>query len=341
MYASLAPAPELVELEQAIFFVKDHFQRSLAHALRLVRVTCPLFVDRNSGLQDNLSGVETPVRFRASQLGDRHLEVVQSLAKWKRYALFRYGVPAGRGIYCDMNALRPDEGDLASAIHSVHVDQWDWELAIRREDRTLATLRHTVARIYVAMHRTERAVCQRFGMTPMLPRRITFVHSEDLCRQHPHLTPRQREDLACRRHGAVFLVGIGGQLPDGGVHDGRAPDYDDWSTPTGDGRQGLNGDILVWSPVLQRALELSSMGVRVDAEALVRQCTARGCRDRLQLPWHRLLLDGRLPDSIGGGIGQSRLCMFLLRRRHIGEVQASLWPDHVLDRCRREHIRLL
>ena len=267
--------------------------------------------------------------------------MVQSLAKWKRYALFRYGVPAGRGIYCDMNALRPDEGDLASAIHSVHVDQWDWELAIRREDRTLATLQHTVTRIYAAMRRTERAVCRRFGMTPVLPRRITFVHSEDLCRQHPHLTPRQREDLACRLHQAVFLVGIGSPLPDGGVHDGRAPDYDDWSTPTDDGRHGLNGDILVWSPVLQRALELSSMGVRVDAEALVRQCTARGCPDRLNLPWHRLLLDGRLPYSVGGGIGQSRLCMFLLRRRHIGEVQASLWPDHVLDRCRREQIHLL
>jgi len=341
MHSLLAPAPELVELEQAIFFIKDRFQRSLAQALRLTRVTCPLFVDRNSGLQDNLNGVETPVRFRATQLGDRHLEVVQSLAKWKRYALFRYGVPADRGIYCDMNALRPDEGDLTSAIHSVHVDQWDWELVIRREDRTLATLQHTVARIFAAMRRTERAVCRRLGMTPLLPHRITFVHSEDLCRQHPHLTPRQREDLACRQHQAVFLMGIGGRLPDGSVHDGRAPDYDDWSTPTGDGRQGLNGDILVWSPVLQRALELSSMGVRVDAEALVRQCTVRGCRDRLNLPWHRLLLDERLPDSIGGGIGQSRLCMFLLRRRHIGEVQASLWPDHVLDRCRREQIHLL
>ena len=198
-----------------------------------------------------------------------------------------------------------------------------------------------VARIFAAMRRTERAVCRRLGMTPLLPPRITFVHSEELCRQHPHLTPRQREDLACRQHQAVFLMGIGGRLPDGSIHDGRAPDYDDWSTPTGDGRQGLNGDILVWSPVLQRALELSSMGVRVDAEALVRQCTVCGCRDRLHLPWHRLLLDGRLPDSIGGGIGQSRLCMFLLRRRHIGEVQASLWPDHVLDRCRREQILLL
>jgi aspartate--ammonia ligase len=338
---STAKNLNLLETEKALFFIKQNFQRLFAEELSLTRVSSPLFVSKESGFQDNLNGIERPVHFNIPQLGGKSFEVVQSLAKWKRYALYRYGIAEGTGIYTDMNALRPDEEDLTSSIHSVYVDQWDWEMRIGEEARTLETLKETVKKVYRVIRDTELAVEEEFGIPSLLPREITFLHSEDLLAMYPDLTPKEREDRICREHEAVFLIGIGGSLEDGTIHDGRAPDYDDWSTGTGEGRKGLNGDILVWNPVLGRGIELSSMGIRVDSSTLVRQCDIRGCRERLEMPWHKLMLDGRLPQSIGGGIGQSRLCMFLLRKQHIGEVQVSLWPEGVLDTCEERGIKLL
>lgn len=332
---------KLLELEEAIYFIKQNFQRYLAESLRLYRVSAPLFVSNESGMQDNLNGKENPVSFRVPAFGGETYEVVHSLAKWKRYALYRYGVPVGRGIYTDMNALRPDEESLSTGIHSVYVDQWDWEKAISPEDRNLDMLRAVVRKIYGVLLRVEREVSGRYGIESVLPGEIAFLHTEELAEWYPGLSPRERENRACREWGAVFLIGIGGELSDGVVHDGRAPDYDDWSTGTGGGRCGLNGDILVWNPVLGRAFELSSMGIRVDRGALMRQLAIRGCTDRLKYPWHRMLAAGELPESIGGGIGQSRLCMFLLRRLHIGEVQACDWPRDIRSACQSDGIRLL
>ncbi len=320
-------AEEVLARERAISYVKEGFARFLAGTLGLQRVSSPLFVDAASGMQDDLNGHERPVTFRVSALGDRSYQVVHSLAKWKRYALFRYRVPPGRGIYTDMSALRPDEEDLSTRMHSVFVDQWDWEKVLSPRQRTLKTLQETVEGIYGALKRIEGGVSRRFAIPPCLPDRITFVQAADLAERFPSLTPKERENRVCHEFGAVFLLGIGGELAGGGAHDSRAPDYDDWSTPTVPGRTGLNGDLLVWNPVLNRAFELSSMGIRVDRPALLRQLAIRGCLDRLALPWHRMLLEGLLPDSIGGGIGQSRLCMLLLRCRHIGEVQIGVWPD--------------
>lgn len=328
------------ETEKAILRIKDAFQTNLAFELDLIRVTAPLFVRSGTGINDDLNGVERPVRFRIGQMGDEQAEIVQSLAKWKRLALADLGFEAESGLYTDMNAVRPD--DKIDNTHSLYVDQWDWELAITEEDRTVAFLKRIVRKIYDVIRRTERFICHEYeALSPSLPEEITFIHSEDLAARYPRLAPRERESAACREHGAVFVIGIGAELGDGEPHDGRAPDYDDWSTETGGGRRGLNGDILVYNPVLDSAFELSSMGVRVNPEVLRRQLQIRGLSEREKLYFHRRLLAGDLPPSVGGGIGQSRLCMLYLRKAHIGEIQSSIWPDEMRERCREAGIHLL
>jgi aspartate--ammonia ligase len=329
------------QTERCIKFVKDRFEAALARRLNLNRITAPLFVGTGTGIQDDLNGVERPVRFRVKADGDAEYEIVQSLAKWKRLALHKYDFAPGEGIYTDMNALRPDEEDLDN-IHSVYVDQWDWERAIRPEDRNLDYLKGIVEDIYAAIREVESEVAGSLPfLEPFLPEHIAFVHTEELALQYPDATSWERERIACEEYGAVFIIGIGGELPDGKIHDGRAPDYDDWTTQTSPETRGLNGDIFVWNPVLGIPFELSSMGIRVDAETMRHQLEIRGCPERAELPWHRMLLDGELPQSIGGGIGQSRLCMLLLRKAHIGEVQVGLWPEEVLEVCRNAGIPLL
>lgn len=320
------------QTEQAIKQIKDFFQENLSTELRLSRVTAPLFVLQGLGINDDLNGVERPVTFPIKDLGDAKAEVVHSLAKWKRLTLAEYHIEPGYGIYTDMNAIRADE-ELDN-LHSLYVDQWDWEAVITKEERTLSYLKNVVERIYAAILRTEYLTCETYKeIKPFLPRKIHFIHSEELLQMYPNLSPKEREDAICKKYGAVFIIGIGGKLSDGKKHDGRAPDYDDWSTVAEDGRAGLNGDILIWYPVLERSFELSSMGIRVDPEALLRQLKLEGKEDRKQLFFHRQLLDGRLPLSIGGGIGQSRLCMVMLHKAHIGEIQASIWPDDMRAEC--------
>lgn len=320
------------QTEQAIKQIKDFFQENLSTELRLSRVTAPLFVLQGLGINDDLNGVERPVTFPIKDLDDAKAEVVHSLAKWKRLTLAEYHIEPGFGIYTDMNAIRADE-ELDN-LHSLYVDQWDWEAVITQEERTLSYLKNVVERIYAAILRTEYLTCETYKeIKPFLPRKIHFIHSEELLQMYPNLSPKEREDAICKKYGAVFIIGIGGKLSDGKKHDGRAPDYDDWSTVAEDGRAGLNGDILIWYPVLERSFELSSMGIRVDQEALLRQLKLEGKEDRKQLFFHRQLLDGRLPLSIGGGIGQSRLCMVMLHKAHIGEIQASIWPDDMRAEC--------
>ena len=330
---------DLLETEEAITFVKETFAKELARQLHLVKVSAPLVVLDGTGINDDLNGVERPVGFPIKSLGEQRAVVVHSLAKWKRLRLRELGIPAGKGLLTDMRALRPDED--YSPIHSIYVDQWDWEKHMLPEQRTLAYLKATVETIYGALKATEHQVAESFGIAPVLPPRIAFVHAEDLLRRYPGLTPNQREHEAAREFGAVFLMGIGGELSHGEIHDGRAPDYDDWSTPNADGHRGLNGDILLWNPVLETAFEISSMGIRVDQAALVRQLDVRGCPERQALQFHSQLLAGALPQSIGGGIGQSRVCMFLLRKAHIGEVQVSLWPEAVRAELAEAGIGLL
>ena len=330
--------PETTEL--AIKMIKGDFQKKLSEALGLRRVTAPLFVLSGTGLNDDLNGVERAVTFPVKDLGDRKAEVVHSLAKWKRVKLGAYDIAPGYGIYTDMNAIRADE-ELDN-LHSLYVDQWDWEKTIREEDRNLDFLKDTVRKIYKAMKETERKVFERFPhITPRLPEEITFIHSEELRREYPDLSPVERESEAAKRYGAIFLIGIGAPLGDGKPHDGRAPDYDDWITLNEEGYQGLNGDIIVWDPILERSFELSSMGIRVSPESLDLQLQQRGCEDRKELNFHKRLLNGELPYSIGGGIGQSRLCMFLLQKAHIGEVQASIWPEEQRRLCEISDIHLL
>lgn len=330
-------APET--MEQAIEKLKTLFPAELSEQLCLRRVTAPLFVLSGTGVNDNLNGVERPVSFKVKDMGDAKAEVVHSLAKWKRMKLAAYKIAAGYGIYTDMNAIRADE-ELDN-IHSLYVDQWDWERTITPADKNLDFLKAVVEKIYAALKSVEAHVYKLYPhITPSLPDRITFVHSEDLLRDYPTLTPRERETEAARKHGAIFVVGIGGKLANGEKHDGRAPDYDDWSTPTDAGHKGLNGDMVLWNSLLGSAFEISSMGVRVDKEALVRQLDLEGCPERKNLLFHRLLLEDRIPLSIGGGIGQSRLCMFLLRCAHIGETQASLWSDEMIDTCKQNNIFL-
>jgi len=326
-------------MEEAIKMLKSVFQEELSRQLNLRRVTAPLFVLAGTGINDDLNGVERPVAFSVRCMGDRKAEVIQSLAKWKRMKLGTYGIPANYGLYTDMNAIRGDE-DLDN-FHSLYVDQWDWEQTITEEDRNLNFLKDTVRKIYEAIKNMELRVYESYShIYPILPKEITFLHSEDLMNEYPQLTPRERENKAVKKFKAIFIIGIGGTLPDGKIHDGRAPDYDDWSTPTSDGHKGLNGDIIFWNPVMDSAIEISSMGIRVDREILLSQLKIRGCEERVKLDFHRSLLEGALPLSIGGGIGQSRLCMFLLRTAHIGEVQSSIWPEEMIETCRKHNIYL-
>lgn len=323
---------DMNKTEQGIKLIKEFFQQNLSTELRLRRVTAPLFVMQGLGINDDLNGVERPVTFPIKDLGDKKAEVVHSLAKWKRLTLAEYHVQPGYGVYTDMNAIRADE-ELDN-LHSLYVDQWDWEAVVTREQRTLAFLKDIVERIYAAIRRTEYLVCETYEqIRPFLPETIHFIHSEDLLQMYPGLTPKEREDAICKKYGAVFIIGIGGKLSDGKKHDGRAPDYDDWSTVAENGKAGLNGDILIWYPVLQRSFELSSMGIRVDKDALLRQLKLEGKDDREKLYFHQRLLHDELPLSIGGGIGQSRLCMVLLHKAHIGEIQASIWPDNMRREC--------
>lgn len=325
------PALDLYDTQVAIKMVKDYFQQALTTRLKLLRVTAPLFVDPHSGLNDNLNGVERPVSFDIKEQDGAEAEIVHSLAKWKRYALKKYGFAHGKGLYTDMNAIRRDEA--RDNLHSLFVDQWDWERIITREERNEQGLHNMVRRVYRALRHTARYVDEdyEFG-APMLPEEITFLDAEALRQKYPDLTPKEREYRACREYGAVFLQGIGGALGDGKAHDGRAPDYDDWT---------LNGDILVYYPVLDTALELSSMGIRVDEEAMRRQLRLAGCTERERLPFHAALLRGELPLTVGGGIGQSRMCMFFLRKAHVGEVQSSLWSTEDRAACRAAGIALL
>lgn len=330
--------PETTEV--AIKMIKEAFQKRLSESLNLRRVTAPLFVLRGTGLNDDLNGVERPVNFQIKDLDNKTAEVVHSLAKWKRMKLGAYDIAPGYGLYTDMNAIRADE-ELDN-LHSLYVDQWDWEKTIRKEDRNLEYLKDTVRKIYKAIRQTEQDVYERFPhITPRLPEDITFVHSQELLDAYPHLSPKERELELLKKYGAVFLIGIGSDLSNGEPHDGRAPDYDDWITPNSEGYNGLNGDILVYDSVLDTAFELSSMGIRVSPESLDLQLKARKQEQRKQLPFHKDLLEGKLPYSIGGGIGQSRLCQFLLQKAHIGEVQASIWPEKQIEECRKAGINLL
>lgn len=334
------PLLNLSETEQGIKVIKEFFSDNLSTALRLRRVTAPLFVLRGLGINDDLSGKERAVNFPIKDLGDARAEVVHSLAKWKRLTLAEYDIPEGYGIYTDMNAIRADE-ELGN-IHSLYVDQWDWERVIRPEDRTPEFLQNVVKSIYAALQRTEYLVCERFPqLQPRLPEDIFFIHAEQLRQLYPQLSPKEREDAIVREYKAVFIIGIGCTLGDGVPHDLRAPDYDDYSTFTSLGHPGLNGDLLVWDDVLGRALELSSMGIRVDRDALLRQLKESGQEKRLELYFHKRLLEGSLPLSVGGGIGQSRLCMYYLQKAHIGEIQASIWPDDMRRECLEMGITLI
>lgn len=324
------PVLDLRDTEIAIKLVKDFFETELARALNLTRVSAPIMVTPESGLNDNLNGVERPVAFDVLETG-RQVEIVHSLAKWKRMALKTYGFKPGEGLYTDMNAIRRDE--VTDNIHSIFVDQWDWERIILPEERNEATLRSIVEKIYMTLRKVEGFVCAHYPhIKPELPDHITFVTTQELEDRYPDLTSKEREYMAAKEYGAVFLMGVGGALKSGKIHDGRAPDYDDWD---------LNGDILLYDPLLDISLEVSSMGIRVNPEALQRQLKIRGCEERAELPFQKALLNGELPQTIGGGIGQSRMCVYLLRKAHVGEVQASLWPDDVVDACRKANIQLL
>ncbi|MBQ0030786.1 MAG: aspartate--ammonia ligase [Paludibacteraceae bacterium] len=331
---------DLKETELGIKKVKDFFQSSLSAEMRLRRVTAPLFVLTGRGINDDLNGVERKVCFPIKDMGDQKAEVVNSLAKWKRLTLADYGIEPGFGLYTDMNAIRPDE-ELDN-LHSLYVDQWDWERVITKEDRNIAFLKKIVRKIYGVMVQTEYKVYESYPqIKPILPEEIFFIHSEELRQMYPNLSPKERENAICKEHKAVFLMGIGGKLGDGQKHDGRAADYDDWSTMGENGLEGLNGDILVWNEVLGQSFELSSMGIRVDKEALLRQLEIEGQNERKELYFHKRLLEGSLPLTIGGGIGQSRLCMFFLRKAHIGEIQSSIWPDDYRIECKKIGIELL
>ncbi len=318
---------DFIETQKGIKLVKDVFERKLSEKLSLLRVTAPRFLVTGTGLQDDLAGTQVPVSFRA-KFTDKEIEVVHSLAKWKRHTLGKYGFPKGTGLYTDMDAIRKDED--VSEIHSIYVDQWDWELVIGPEERTLSFLKGVVRKIYSAILETEKAVHSEFPhLKPSLAKKIRFVHSEDLERTYPEKTPAEREHEITKRLGAVFIIGIGHSLRDGKPHDLRASDYDDWSTETFGRRRGLNGDIIVFDGVRGKPLELSSMGIRVDRKALLYQLERTSLSERKNLPFHKGILDGTIPLTIGGGIGQSRLCKLLLQKKHIGEVQSSVWPDDV------------
>lgn len=330
----------LQQTEQGIQKIKDFFQANLSAELRLRRVTAPLFVLRGMGLNDDLSGKERAVNFPIKDMNDARAEVVHSLAKWKRVMLADYGVQEGYGIYTDMNAIRADE-ELGN-IHSLYVDQWDWEMAIAKENRNVKFLKWMVKRIYASFLRTEYLVSEAFpSIQPNLPSQIHFIHSEELLQKYPNLSPKEREREIAKEYKAVFIIGIGNTLSNGEKHDYRAPDYDDWISPNEEGFSGLNGDIILWNPVLEIPFEVSSMGIRVDKNSLQKQLHAEGKEDRENLYFHKRLLNDELPYTIGGGIGQSRLCMYLLQKAHIGEIQASIWPDEMREKCRLNGIPLI
>ncbi|EON79324.1 Aspartate--ammonia ligase [Lunatimonas lonarensis] len=328
------------QTEKAIDIIKTQFPRILSEKLNLFKVSCPLVIMDGTGINDDLNGIERPVRFPIKNQADASGVVVQSLAKWKRWQLAEMEVELEEGIITDMRALRPDED--YSPIHSLYVDQWDWEKRIDPSMRKLAYLKETVRSIYQAFVEMEAIVCERFPeLSPKLPADISFIESETLLQRYPSLSPKEREDHIARELRAVFVIGIGGKLSNGESHDGRAPDYDDWSSENEEGFHGLNGDLLVWNDVLQRSFELSSMGIRVDAEALTHQLKLTGEEDRSRLFFHQKLLNMELPQSVGGGIGQSRTCMYLLRKRHIGEVQCGIWPVEEQKKCKEAGIALM
>lgn len=334
------PILDPVQTEKAIKLVKDFFQTNLSSELRLRRVTAPLFVLRGTGINDDLNGIERAVNFPIKELNGEVAEVVHSLAKWKRLTLGKLGIPEGFGIYTDMNAIRADE-ELTN-IHSLYVDQWDWEITVSDGQRNLAFLKNVVERLFQVLKRTEFMVCEEFPkINPVLPESITFFHTEELLEMFPDKTPFERETEMAKKHGAIFVIGIGGALANGEKHDGRAPDYDDWTTETVNGFKGLNGDIIIWNPVLERAFEISSMGIRVDKKALNKQLEIANAEDRKGLLFHKMLLNDELPLSIGGGIGQSRICMYFLQKAHIGEVQSSIWPDEMIQQCTKNNIFLM
>jgi len=334
------PALDVLNTEKAIKKLKDYFEVAMADELCLQRVTAPLMVFPGTGINDDLSGSEPPVSFDLKGMHGRRVEVVQSLAKWKRLKLAALQLEPGRGIYTDMNALRPNE-ELTN-LHSIYVDQWDWELTIRPADRNLEFLKRTVKKIFRVFKRAEEHIAKEFpALKKRLPDYITFIHAEELRAMYPDMLPREREDRIAQKHRAVFIIGVGGRLADGSLHDERAADYDDWTTEATPGLPGLNGDILFWHPELEQAVEISSMGIRVSPEALLRQLEIRNEQFKKELLFHGALLAGKLPLCIGGGIGQSRTCMSLLQKAHIGEVQAGIWPEAMHQSCREAGIPLL
>ncbi|HAG15670.1 MAG TPA: aspartate--ammonia ligase [Bacteroidales bacterium] len=331
---------EILKTEEAISFVKETFSKEFAKQLELTKISSPILVLDGTGINDDLNGTERSVKFPVKAMQDQQAVVVNSLAKWKRIRLMELGIKKGKGILTDMRAIRPDED--FTPIHSIYVDQWDWEKCIDSKERTLHVLKSTVNQIYKALKLTEKKVEERYSeISSVLPEMIHFIHTEELLQMYPTLSAKERETAITKVYGAVFIIGIGGKLSNGEIHDGRAPDYDDWSSLNKDGYTGLNGDILVWNPVLEMAFELSSMGIRVDKTALVKQLEEKRQLYRKELLFHQLLLSNQLPQSIGGGIGQSRVCMFMLRKKHIGEVQVGLWPDTCKAQSKKEGIFLM
>jgi aspartate--ammonia ligase len=325
------PILDVKETEKAIKKIKDYFENNLAKELNLQRVSAPLFVKQTTGLNDNLNGIEEPVSFPVKSMSQETVEIVHSLAKWKRMALYKYNFEVGEGIYTDMNAIRKDE-ELDN-IHSIYVDQWDWEKIIRKEDRTEDTLKTIVKSIYKVFKNTENYVYSLYpDIAKVLPDEIDFITTQELEDMYPYLSPKEREDNIAKEKGAVFIMKIGGLLKSGIKHDGRSPDYDDWN---------LNGDIIFWNPIIERSFEMSSMGIRVDEETLIKQLKLANCEERKDLEFHKLLIEGKLPYTVGGGIGQSRICMFFLRKAHIGEVQSSVWPNSMIEKCISANIQLL
>lgn len=325
------PVLDLRQTQEAIKYIRDTFQKEIGRALQLSRISAPLFVPKSSGLNDNLNGVETPVSFIIPQMPNEEIEVVHSLAKWKRMALKKYGFKMHEGLYTNMNAIRKDEE--VDNLHSYYVDQWDWEKIISKEERNEETLKRHVLKIFKVIKHMEHEVWYKYPhAVNRLPDKIHFFTSQELEDRYPDLTPTERETAMCKEYGCIFVMGVGKKLKSGIKHDGRAPDYDDWD---------LNGDILFWFEPLKCALEISSMGIRVDEDSLVKQLETENCLDRLQLPYHQQIMNKELPYTIGGGIGQSRLCMLLLKKAHVGEVQASIWPQEMIDKCSKHNINLL
>lgn len=325
------PVLDLRQTQEAIKYIRDTFQKEIGRALQLSRISAPLFVEKNSGLNDNLNGVENPVSFEIKEIPDETIEVVHSLAKWKRMALKKYGFKMHEGLYTNMNAIRKDEA--VDNLHSYYVDQWDWEKIISKSERNEETLKRHVLKIFKVIKHMEHEVWYKYPhAVNRLPDKIHFFTSQELEDRYPDLTPTERETAMCKEYGCIFVMGVGKKLKSGIKHDGWAPDYDDWD---------LNGDILFWFEPLKCALEISSMGIRVDENALVEQLEAENCLERLELPYHKQILNKELPYTIGGGIGQSRLCMLLLKKAHVGEVQASIWPQEVIDECEKHNIHLL